>query len=215
MTAAKTNTARPIAIGIMAMTAVVVASNILVQYPVHGMLGSINLADLLTWGAFTYPAAFLVTDLINRRFGPQAARRVVYAGFAVAVVLSIVLATPRIALASGSAFLFGQLFDVAVFNRLRGGAWWKAPVISSTLGSILDTLLFFSIAFAGSFAFLGYHDDFAVGSAPLLGAFALEVPRWISWALGDFCVKLIVAMGLLVPYRVLMMWLVPAEQRTA
>ncbi|WP_208974979.1 queuosine precursor transporter [Pseudovibrio exalbescens] len=215
MTAAKTNTARPVALGIMAMTMVVVASNVLVQFPVHGMLAGVNLADLLTWGAFTYPVAFLVTDLINRRFGPQAARRVVYAGFAVAVALSIVLATPRIALASGTAFLFGQLLDVAVFDRLRGGAWWKAPAVSSTVGTVLDTILFFSIAFAANFAFLGYHDDFAVGAAPLLGVFALEVPRWVSWALGDFSVKVLVAMGMLVPYRLLLMWLSPSPNSTA
>ena len=196
------NTARPLAIAIAAMTAVVVASNFLVQFPVEGMLGPINLADLLTWGAFTYPVAFLVTDLINRQFGPSAARKVVYAGFSVAVVLSIVLATPRIATASGSAFLVAQLLDVAVFNRLRDGHWWKAPVISSTLGTMLDTAVFFSIAFAPQFGFLGYHNEFAVGFAPLFGAFAVEVPRWISWALGDFSVKIIVAMSMLIPYRI-------------
>ncbi|SDR28795.1 hypothetical protein SAMN04515695_4137 [Pseudovibrio sp. Tun.PSC04-5.I4] len=198
----KSTNARPLAIAIMAMTVVVVASNYLVQFPVQGMIGAVNLADLLTWGAFTYPVAFLVTDLINRQFGPAAARKVVYAGFAVAVVLSVVLATPRIAIASGSAFLVAQLLDVTVFNRFREGRWWKAPVISSTLGTMLDTALFFSLAFATQFAFLGYYDAFAVEVAPLFGVFALEVPRWVSWALGDFSVKIIVAMSMLIPYRI-------------
>ncbi|SFJ87499.1 hypothetical protein SAMN04488518_10175 [Pseudovibrio ascidiaceicola] len=211
----KSNTARPLALAIMAMTAVVVASNYLVQFPVQGMLGAVNLADLLTWGAFTYPVAFLVTDLINRQFGPAAARKVVYAGFAVAVALSIVLATPRIAIASGSAFLIAQLLDVTVFHRLRDGRWWKAPVVSSTLGTMLDTALFFSLAFAAQFAFLGNHDAFAVEVAPLFGVFALEVPRWVSWAIGDFSVKIIVAMSMLVPYRIALgvIGAVPAPQR--
>ncbi|MTI18302.1 VUT family protein [Rhodobacteraceae bacterium RKSG542] len=188
----------------MAMMVVVVASNILVQYPVRGMLGPVVLEDLLTWGAFTYPVAFLVTDLINRNFGPKAARRVVYAGFAVAVALSVVFATPRIALASGCAFLFAQLFDIAIFHRLRHGAWWRAPIVSSTLGAILDTILFFGISFSASLAFLGSYDAFAVEAAPLFGYFALEVPRWVSWALGDFSVKILVALCMLAPYRILL-----------
>ncbi|NRG17035.1 VUT family protein [Rhizobiales bacterium] len=187
------------------MVAVVVAANILVQYPVMGMLGPINLADILTWGAFTYPAAFLVNDLTNRRFGPAAARKVVIVGFAVAVILSIWLATPRIAIASGSAFLFAQLLDVAIFDRLRLQAWWKAPVISSLVGSFLDTVLFFSLAFASVFApVFGFDEAFATETAPLLGAFAIEVPRWVSWALGDYVVKIFVATALLAPYRVLL-----------
>ncbi len=211
----KSNTARPLALAIMAMTAVVVASNYLVQFPVQGMLGSVNLADLLTWGAFTYPVAFLVTDLINRQFGPAAARKVVYAGFAVAVALSIVLATSRIAIASGSAFLIAQLLDVTVFHRLRAGRWWRAPVVSSALGTMLDTALFFSLAFAAQFAFLGYHNAFATEAAPLFGVFTPEVPRWVSWAIGDFSVKIIVAMIMLVPYRVALgvIGAVPAPQR--
>ncbi|MBD8892046.1 queuosine precursor transporter [Roseibium litorale] len=193
------------AIAATAMASVVVASNYLVQFPVSGTLGPVVLADLLTWGAFTYPAAFLVTDLTNRRFGASAARLVVYTGFIFAVVLSVWLATPRIAIASGTAFLSAQLLDVTVFNRLRRRSWWKAPVISSLLGSVLDTVLFFSLAFAPVFSgLLGYHDDFATEVAPLFGAFALDVPRWISWALGDFMVKLLVSMVLLAPYRMVM-----------
>lgn len=205
-----------VAIAVLAMATVVVASNFLVQFPVSGTLGAINLADLLTWGAFTYPAAFLVTDLTNRRFGPSAARFVVIVGFVVAVVLSIWLATPRIAIASGSAFLIAQLLDVTVFDRLRRATWWKAPIASSVLGSIVDTVLFFSLAFAAVFSSsLGYHDDFAVEAAPLFGAFAVEVPRWISWALGDFAVKILVSVALLAPYRIVLAFLRPLPENAA
>lgn len=203
------------AIAVAAMAVVVVASNYLVQFPVQGTLGAINLADLLTWGAFTYPAAFLVTDLTNRKFGPNPARLVVAVGFVLAVALSILLSTPRIAVASGSAFLVAQLLDVTVFNRLRRLSWWKAPFASSLFGSVIDTLLFFSIAFSGAIAvLLGYYDDFAVQSAPLLGVFAPEVPRWISWAVGDFSVKILVAIFLLAPYRILLGFLVPLPKRS-
>jgi uncharacterized PurR-regulated membrane protein YhhQ (DUF165 family) len=124
------------------MAAVVVASNYLVQFPVNYAIGALNLADLLTWGAFTYPVAFLVTDLANRRFGPQAARIVVFIGFVIAVALSIWLASPRIAIASGSAFLMAQLLDVSIFDRLRDRVWWLPPLVSTVIGSFLDTLSF-------------------------------------------------------------------------
>lgn len=162
---------RGIAAGVAAMVAVVALSNYAVQFPIN---------EWLTWGAFTYPAAFLVTDLTNRTLGPKAARQVIYAGFALAVVLSVWLAAPRIAVASGMAFLVAQLLDVAVFNRLRAGAWWRAPLVSSTFGSIVDTALFFSIAFAGS-----------------------GLP-WITWAVGDFGVKMAMAGIMLLPFRLLM-----------
>ncbi|WP_068084057.1 VUT family protein [Polycladidibacter stylochi] len=204
MSAKKAVQAQPLIYGIAAMTAVVVASNYLVQFPVHATLGSLNLADLLTWGAFTYPLAFVVTDLTNRQYGPATARRIVYAGFAVAVVLSIYLATYRIAVASGIAFMCGQLLDVYVFNRLRTLSWWKAPVVSSVLGGVLDTILFFGIAFSASFAFMGYYDAFAVESAPMFGMLPVDVPRWVSWAVGDFSVKMCVSMCMLVPYRVVL-----------
>ena len=190
--------------GIAAMALVVAASNVLVQYPFAFRLGAVNLADLLTWGAFTYPAAFLVTDFINRRMGPSAARKVVLVGFALAVILSIVLATPRIAIASGTAFLVAQLLDVWVFDQLRRRVWWVPPVISSLIGSIVDTVLFFTLAFAASLAVLGPNDAFAIEAAPLFGVFEMMTPRWVSWALGDFAVKLLVAVALLVPYRVLL-----------
>ncbi|VAV98846.1 Putative preQ0 transporter YhhQ [hydrothermal vent metagenome] len=185
------------------MIAIVVASNYLVQFPVQITIGGYNLADVLTWGAFTYPAAFLITDLTNRAFGPSKARLVVIIGFAVAVVLSAILAPVRIAIASGAAFLVAQLLDVFVFNKLRQGVWWRAPIISSTLGSVLDTTLFFSLAFAASFAVLGPSVPFLIESAPLLGLFATEAPRWVSLAAGDFVVKMLVAVAMLVPYSLL------------
>ena len=158
-------------IGIIAMILVVTGSNILVQIPIN---------DWLTWGAFTYPVAFLVNDLTNRSLGPAVARRVVCVGFAVGVVLSIYVAGWRIGLASGGAFLVAQLLDVQIFDRLRRAAWWRAPFVSSTLGSALDTALFFGLAFAGT-----------------------GLP-WVTWAIGDYGVKLAMALGLLIPFRALM-----------
>jgi len=155
---------------VAAMTVVVAASNVLVGYPIN---------DWLTWGALTYPVAFLVTDVTNRRFGPARARRVVLVGFALAVVLSIVLASPRIALASGTAFLLAQTLDVQVFDRMRDRVWWLPPLVSSLLGSALDTALFFSLAFAGT-----------------------GLP-WMGWAIGDFGVKITVALALLPAFRLL------------
>ncbi|WP_321500858.1 VUT family protein [Breoghania sp.] len=204
MTRTQPLTVRSLALGVTAMALVVLASNILVQYPFQMTVGGYDLADLLTWGAFTYPAAFLVTDLTNRRFGAVAARWVVFVGFCVAVALSVTLSNPRIALASGSAFLAAQMLDVFVFDRLRRSSWWKAPFLSSFLGSVLDTILFFGIAFSMAFAFLGHGDAFATDQAPLLGLFNIEAPRWISWAVGDFSVKMLVSLTLLAPYRLLM-----------
>lgn len=189
---------------VLLMTLVVVASNVLVQFPVLGNLFGIQLSDLLTWGAFIYPAAFLVTDLTNRQFGPQIARRVVFAGFVVGVAISYYTSMPRIAMASGTAYLVGQLLDISVFNRLRRQTWWQAPLAGSVFGSMLDTVLFFSLSFAPAFAFLGANDDFAIGQAPILGVFAMEAPRWISWAIGDFVVKLLVGLLMLLPYGALM-----------
>ncbi len=190
-------------IAVAAMAAIIAGSNYLVQFPVHVTLGALNLADLLTYAAFTFPVAFLVTDLTNRLFGAAAARKVVYAGFAIAVVVSIIVASPRIAIASGSAFLISQLLDVSVFDRLRAGAWWRAPLISSMLGAVVDTFIFFSFAFAANLSFLGEGLDFAVEPAPLLGMLAMEAPRWVSWALGDLVVKVAMALVLLAPYGVL------------
>ena len=200
------------AIAVAAMAAVVLLANILVQYPLGFSVGRLNLGDILTWGAFSYPLAFLVTDLTNRLMGARTARRVVYVGFAVAVVLSIQFSTPRIAIASGSAFLVAQLLDVGVFNALRNGAWWKAPAFSSLLGSFVDTLMFFSLAFAPAFAFIGANDAFAVDTAPFFGLFAVEAPRWLSWAAGDFMVKLAIAALALIPYRLIIGMVLPPRQ---
>jgi queuosine precursor transporter len=205
-----------------AMAAVVLISNILVQLPLPGSVYGMALGDVLTWGAFTYPVAFLVTDLANRSHGPAFARRVVLTGFVAAIVASIIVPPllfrigvvgfeteaarlTRIALASGVAFLIGQLLDITVFNRLRQQSWWRAPVVGSVLGSAVDTTLFFSLAFAAAFVFLGPSDTFASEAAPFFGVLTgAELPRWISWAAGDLAVKLVIATVALVPYRLLM-----------
>jgi len=152
-----------------AMVLIVVSSNVLVQYP---------LSDWLTWGAITYPFSFLVVDLANRYHGPRMARRIVYVGFVVALLLSAWLATPRIAIASGTAFLCAELLDVTIFNRLRRHAWWKPPLVSTLFASIVDTAIFFTLAFAGT-----------------------DMP-WVTLALGDLGVKLAIALFALVPFRV-------------
>lgn len=181
----------------LAMTFVVVASNILVQYPFEPL----GLGDYLTWGAFTYPVAFLVTDLTNRRYGAGMARRLVAVGFVIAVALSIWLATPRIALASGTAFLVGQLLDITVFNRFRRQSWWRAPLIGSVFGSVIDTALFFSLAFAG--------DAEMSGPVDFMG---LSLPLWQSLAICDFLVKMLLALLALVPYGALLRAIRPLEQ---
>ena len=196
-------------LAVLAMVAIVAASNFLVQFPVQVQLGPINLADLLTWGAFTYPVAFLVTDLTNRHFGPAGARLVVVCGFAVAVILSVWLATPRIAIASGTAFLAAQLLDISIFNRLRQGKWWHAPLFSSLVSSALDTAIFFSLAMAPAFVALdtlfGREDGSLAFRAPFLGIGG-EVELWVSLAAGDFLVKLALAAICLAPYGALRQW---------
>lgn len=192
---------------IAAMVVVVTASNILVQYPVAFDLGPVHLGDLLTWGAFTYPFAFLVTDLTNRYDGPNRARFVVVIGFIVALGLSFYLSTPRIAIASASAFLVGQLLDIAIFSRLRNRFWLVPPLTGSLLGSLIDTLIFFTIAFAPVLGFIdgwfGMEDGSLGFGAPWLGL-GPEVPLWTSLATGDFLVKFLAALLLLAPYRALM-----------
>ena len=189
--------------GVIAMAVVVTASNILVQHP---------LGAYLTWGALTYPFAFLVTDLTNRLAGPAAARRVVLVGFAVGVVCSFIgtqimgefgpLVTLRIAIGSGVAFLCAQLLDIAVFNRLRQGTWWRAPLVSTLASSSLDTALFFTIAFSATLTVLEPANDvsWATGATPLLGL-GPEAPFWVSLALADWTVKLLLAVLALVPFR--------------
>jgi queuosine precursor transporter len=189
--------------GVIAMATIVVASNILVQYP---------LGSFLTWGALTYPFAFLVTDLTNRLEGPAAARRVVLAGFLAGIVCSFIgtriigefgpLVTFRIAIGSGLAFLCAQLLDIAVFNRLRTGSWWKAPLVSTLVSSTLDTAIFFTVAFSAALTALEPANDvsWATAATPLLGL-GPEAPFWVSLAVGDWLVKLLLALVALLPFR--------------
>lgn len=195
--------------GILAMAAVVVASNILVQF-LYG--------QWLTWGAFTYPIAFLVTDVMNRVYGVGPARRVVVAGFIVGVICSLIgtqimlqgdgytypAVTLRIAIGSGTAFLVAQLTDVAVFNRLREGAWWRAPLASTLIGSSLDTAIFFTIAFSGALTFIEPGNDvsWAGEMLPMLGAGPVA-PLWVSLGFADWLVKLSLALLALVPFRII------------
>lgn len=156
---------------ILAMLIVIVSSNYLVQFPIN---------DWLTWGAFTFPVAFLVTDLTNRAVGVRAARRVAFTGFAIAVLVSLAVAPWRIAVASGVAFIIGQLLDIAAFNKLRAMSWWKAPLIGSIIASVVDTGIFFFLAFYGS--------DM----------------DWLMLASGDLGIKWLMAAVLLAPYRVML-----------
>ncbi len=194
--------------GILAMAAIVVASNILVQF--------LLLDGLLTWGAFTYPLAFLVTDVMNRVYGAPVARKVVFVGFVTGILCSLIgsqimlefgPAVPlRIAIGSGVAFLLAQLTDVAVFNRFRSGAWWQAPLISTVVGSALDTTLFFTIAFSASITVFGPDADAAINWAweqvPFMLSGPLE-PLWVTLAFADWLVKLSVALLALIPFRLI------------
>lgn len=166
---------------ILAMGLVILLSNTLVQIPIDFTFAignmRINLADILTYAALSYPLAFLVTDITNRLFGAMAARKVVGWGFALGVVLSLIAGDVRIALASGTAFLIAHLMDVFVFDHLRHFRWWTAPVLSSFIGSALDTLIFFTLAFYGT-----------------------GLP-WINWALGDMAAKLVMIGVLLYPFK--------------
>lgn len=191
--------------GILAMAIIVVASNILVQHPLGGYL---------TWGALTYPFAFLVTDVTNRLQGAQAARRVVMAGFVTGLFCSFVgtqihgefgpLVSLRIALGSGLAFLCAQLLDVALFNRLRAGSWWKAPFVSTLASSTLDTALFFPIAFSTALSVLEPGNDlsWAAETGPLLG-WGPDAPFWASLAVADWGVKIALAVLALLPFRII------------
>lgn len=191
--------------GVIAMAIIVVVSNILVQF-LYG--------NWLTWGAFTYPFAFLVTDVMNRVYGAAMARRVVFVGFLTGVVCSLIgtqimgefgpLVTLRIAIGSGLAFLTAQLVDVAIFDRLRAGSWWRAPLASTVIGSSLDTALFFTIAFSGMLSFIEPANDvsWAAEILPILG-FGPAAPLWVSLAIADWCVKLSIALIALVPFRLI------------
>lgn len=198
--------------GVIAMAIIVVASNILVQFLI--------LDGLLTWGAFTYPLAFLVTDVMNRVYGPTAARKVVFVGLIVGIICSLIgtqvmlqgdgftypAVALRIAIGSATAFGVAQLLDIAIFDRLRAGSWWKAPLTSTLIGSTVDTVIFFSIGFASVFnglsASAAEEVIWAQDAVPFLNMGPL-VPLWVSLAVADWGVKLTVALLALVPFRLI------------
>lgn len=156
-------------IALIAMMSVVASSNYLVQFPIN---------DWLTWGALPYPISFLITEITNQRYGPKNARNLVYSGFVLGVFLSLYFATPKIALASGSAFLIAQLLDIMVFSGLRQSIWWYAPFFASSFASFFDTSIFWTIAFWG------------------------ESGTVLTWAIGDFLVKVTIDVVLLIPFRI-------------
>ncbi len=165
------------------MAFVVVSSNYLVQFPIQYF----GLNEILTYGAFSYPITFLITDLANRAYGKVVARKIVYIGFIIGIVLTLLASTNfsdiisiRIAIGSGVAFFIAQNIDINIFDKLRKQSWYIAPLVSSIFGSLLDTFLFFSIAF-----------------------YATEVP-WVSLAFGDLSVKLLIALSMLIPFKILM-----------
>ena len=186
---------------VLAMATIVVASNILVLQP---------LGAFLTYGALTYPLAFLVNDITNRLHGPTAARKVVLVGFVAGLICSLIAAqypgvtTLRIAIGSLTAFLAGQLLDITIFSRLRQSAWWRAPLVSTLLGSTLDSIIFFTIAFSASLSFLELSNDvsWATGNGALLGI-GPQVPFWVSLAVADWCVKFAIAVFGLLPFRLI------------
>ena len=165
------------------MGAIVLASNYLVQFPIRYY----GLEEILTYGAFSYPVAFLITDLANRSYGKLIARKIVYIGFVIGISFTLLFSTNfadlislRIAIGSGTAFLIAQLLDVQIFDNLRKRDWFIAPLTSSLIGSTVDTFLFFSISF-----------------------YATGIP-WVSLAFGDLTVKILVALIMLIPFRFLL-----------
>ena len=165
------------------MGLIVLASNFLVQFPIKYY----GLDEILTYGAFSYPVAFLITDLANRSYGKIVARKIVYIGFSIGIIFTLFFSTNfsdlisvRIALGSGTAFIIAQLLDVQIFDQLRKKQWYVAPLTSSLIGSTVDTFLFFSISFYGT-----------------------GIP-WITLSLGDLAVKIFVAIVMLIPFRLLL-----------
>ena len=186
---------------IVAMAAIVVASNILVLHP---------LGAFLTYGALSYPLAFLVNDITNRLHGAAAARRVVLAGFVVGLICSVVAAqypgvtTLRIAMGSLTAFVVGQWLATPLFTRLRRAAWWRAPLVSTLAGSTVDSAIFFTIAFAASLSFLEPSNDVAwAGESGALLGIGPAAPFWVSLAVADGCVKFAIAVFGLLPFRLI------------
>ena len=170
------------------MGVVVLSSNYLVQFPIKYY----GLEEILTYGAFSYPVAFLITDLANRSYGKLVARKIVYIGFAIGISFTLIFSTNfadlisvRIAIGSGTAFLVAQLLDVQIFDKLRKREWFIAPLTSSLIGSTIDTFLFFSISF-----------------------YATGIP-WVTLSLGDLAVKILVALVMLIPFRILLGTLKP------
>ncbi len=170
------------------MGVVVLSSNYLVQFPIKYY----GLEEILTYGAFSYPIAFLITDLANRSYGKLVARKIVYIGFAIGISFTLIFSTNfadlisvRIAIGSGTAFLVAQLLDVQIFDKLRKREWFIAPLTSSLIGSTIDTFLFFSISF-----------------------YATGIP-WVTLSLGDLAVKILVALVMLIPFRILLSTLKP------
>ena len=174
------------------MGAVIIFSNYLVQFPIN----KFNLQNILTYGAFSYPITFLITDLANRRFGKKKARKLVYFGFTFGILLTLFISTNfedvisiRIAIGSGVAFLVAQLVDIEIFQKLRNNVWFVAPMTSSIFGSIIDTFLFFSISFLGT-----------------------GIP-WVTLAFGDLFVKILMAFLMLIPFRILIIKIYDLNKR--
>jgi uncharacterized integral membrane protein (TIGR00697 family) len=198
--------------GVLAMAIIVVASNILVQFLI--------LDGLLTWGAFTYPLAFLVTDVMNRLYGAAQARKVVLAGLVTGIICSLIgtqivfesefgpynAVALRVAIGSATAFAIAQLLDITVFDKFRDGSWWKAPLASTLIGSTVDTAIFFTIAFSS--VFNGFSEAatneiiWAQDPAPFLLT-GPEMPLWVTLAVADWGVKLAIALVALVPFRLI------------
>ena len=194
-------------LAVLSMAAIVILSNILV----HFLLG-----EWLTYAAFTYPFAFLITDLSNRLYGSKVARLIVLIGFFTGILGSLIgtqiygefgpLVTLRVAIASGAAFLLSQLLDIKLFYLFFSKTqWWRAPLFSSIIGGSIDTLLFFSVAFDANFSFLEPSNDvsWANTTSPLLGL-GPEVPFWLSLSVADFIIKLGIVFVSLVPFRLIL-----------
>ena len=194
-------------LAVLSMAAIVILSNILV----HFLLG-----EWLTYAAFTYPFAFLITDLSNRLYGSKVARLIVLIGFFTGILGSLIgtqiygefgpLVTLRVAIASGAAFLLSQLLDIKLFSLFFSTTqWWRAPLFSSIIGGSIDTLLFFSVAFDSNFSFLEPSNDvsWANTTSPLLG-WGPEVPFWLSLSVADFIIKLGIVFVSLVPFRLIL-----------
>jgi uncharacterized integral membrane protein (TIGR00697 family) len=172
------------------MGVIVLISNYLVQFPIN----KFGLENILTYGAFSYPIAFLITDLSNRVYGKNGAKKIVYFGFSIGILFTLIFSTNfgdlisiRIAIGSGTAFIVAQLLDVQIFDKLRKKKWFIAPLVSSMIGSVVDTFLFFSISFFGT-----------------------GIP-WFTLALGDLTVKIFVALVMLIPFRLLFNILKPVK----